>query len=695
MKLSTKLDQSKLLMMMSDIDAQPDWRTVANLACAYYDNDQLPESVKKTLKERGQPETIHNLIAPTIDGVLGMEAKTRVDLLVMADDPDDEYELIAEAINAEFADACRLGRFDKARSDAYASMIKTGVGFVEVYRNPNAFGPKYKIRFIHRDEVFWDWFSQEQDWSDARWVMRKRWCDVDVLINMFPHKKEVITQAISNWDMFAQVDNIEGLTPNLIAAYEEGQSWTREESEWMAPLRDRVRLQIIYYKTIERKLVMTLANGRVIEYNENNPAHVAAVASNQAELVYTQFSRVIENWYAGPFYLGSKECDAPEGRYPIVPFWGYRKDSNGAPYGLIARAIPAQNEVNFRRIKLTYLLQAKRIIMDVDATNMSRQQVRDEVERPDGLIELNPSRRNKNTISEAFQVQQDFNIASQQFSVMQESMKLIQDTMGVYGAFLGQESNASSGIAIANLVEQGATTLAEINDNYSFGAQLLGELLLSYIMKDLKTMRNHKIIINREDRSRKKAVVINEEQYGDEMLSNDVTRMRAHIALAPVQQTAAYKSQLAERMTHLMAQLPPPAQAAVMDLVLDLSDVPNKAEFMERIRQVFNVPKNAEDMTPEEQQAMAAQQQQEQEKFALAMREMNAKVARLESEARRLQALANKEEVLVESQKYSNAKIQAETGLLLQEMEDAALKIDHLKGQMMANLQAQIDAIPL
>ncbi|TQQ18553.1 portal protein, partial [Vibrio cholerae] len=90
------------------------------------------------------------------------------------------------------------------------------------------------------------------------------------------------------------------------------------------------------------------------------------------------------------------------------------------------------------------------------------------------LIKLNPQRKNQKSISEVFQVQQDFNIAAQQFNVMQDSMKLIQDTMGVYGAFLGQESNATSGIAIANLVEQGATTLAEINDNYNFGSQLLG-----------------------------------------------------------------------------------------------------------------------------------------------------------------------------------------------------------------------------
>ncbi|MBM9538961.1 portal protein, partial [Desulfobulbus alkaliphilus] len=73
------LDTPRLLKLMSDINGQPDWRSLANRACAYYDNDQLPPAVKKALDERGQPITIHNLIAPTIDGVLGMEAKSRTD----------------------------------------------------------------------------------------------------------------------------------------------------------------------------------------------------------------------------------------------------------------------------------------------------------------------------------------------------------------------------------------------------------------------------------------------------------------------------------------------------------------------------------------------------------------------------------------------------------------------------------------
>ncbi len=82
-----RLTQRQLLDLSSDIDAQPDWRTTANTACAYYDGDRLAPEVVAKLRERGQPLTMHNLIAPTIDGVLGMEAKTRTVWLSLPCDP--------------------------------------------------------------------------------------------------------------------------------------------------------------------------------------------------------------------------------------------------------------------------------------------------------------------------------------------------------------------------------------------------------------------------------------------------------------------------------------------------------------------------------------------------------------------------------------------------------------------------------
>ncbi len=684
----------RLMDISSDIDHQPDWRTNANTACAYYDGDQLAPEVVAKLRERGQPLTQHNLIAPTIDGVLGMEAKTRTDLMVIADDPNEEMEIMAEAVNAEFADACRISGLNKARSDAYAEQIKAGLSWVEVRRNDDPFANKFKVSTVHRNEVFWDWFSREADLSDCRWLMRKRWLDVDEVKGTFPDKSQIIDYSLNEWKGFVDTVLADGQESDLMSAYEEYQSWSRESTEWVTSNRKRVLLQVIYYRTFQRLPILQLSNGRVVEYDKNNVMHAVAVATDRVQVTMARVSRIRESWFVGPHFIIDRPCTAPQGMFPLIPFWGYRKDKTGAPYGLACRAIPAQDEVNFRRIKLTWLLQAKRVIKDADATNMTDKQLAEEIERPDGVINLNPNRANKTTAADALNIQQDFQVAQQQFQVMQESMKLIQDGLGVYSAFLGQDSNASSGVAISNLVEQGATTLAEINDNYQFACQQVGQLLLCYLLEELTKRRNYPVVINRDDPRKRKEVVLNAAEEAGRM-NNDVSRLRAHIALAPIQQTPAYKSQLAQRLSEVIVGLPPQIQVSVLDMWVELLDLPNKQEFVERIRGALGTPKSPDEMTPEEQQAAQQEQQLQQQQQELAMREIAGKVAKLEAEAQRINAQAEREATLANGQRFNDAYTQAKTGQVLQEMQNVAEEIGALHEQMMQTIQGQIDQIPL
>ncbi|MGM7905944.1 portal protein [Yersinia enterocolitica] len=684
----------RLMDISSDIDHQPDWRTNANTACAYYDGDQLAPEVVAKLRERGQPLTQHNLIAPTIDGVLGMEAKTRTDLMVIADDPNEEMEVMAEAVNAEFADACRLSGLNKARSDAYAEQIKAGLSWVEVRRNSDPFDNKFKVSTVHRNEVFWDWFSREADLSDCRWLMRKRWLDVDEVKGTFPDKSQIIDYSLNEWKGFVDTELAAGQESDLMSAYEEYQSWSRESTEWVSSNRKRVLLQVIYYRTFQCLPILQLSNGRVVEYDKNNVMHAVAVATDRVQVTMARVSRIRESWFVGPHFIIDRPCTAPQGMFPLIPFWGYRKDKTGAPYGLACRAIPAQDEVNFRRIKLTWLLQAKRVIKDADATEMTDKQLAEEIERPDGVINLNPNRANKTTAADALNIQQDFQVAQQQFQVMQESMKLIQDGLGVYSAFLGQDSNASSGVAISNLVEQGATTLAEINDNYQFACQQVGQLLLCYLLEELTKRRNYPVVINRDDPRKRKEVVLNAAEEAGRM-NNDVSRLRAHIALAPIQQTPAYKSQLAQRLSEVITGLPPQIQVSVLDMWVELLDLPNKQQFVERIRGALGTPKAPDEMTPEEQQAAQQEQQLQQQQQELAMREIAGKVAKLEAEAQRINAQAEREATLANGQRFNDAYTQAKTGQVLQDMQNVTEEIGALHEQMMQTIQGQIDQIPL
>ncbi|ELH1541241.1 portal protein [Salmonella enterica subsp. enterica serovar Kentucky] len=696
-----RFSQQKLLAVSSDIDQQPRWRDGANKECAYYDGDQLEPEVVAVLEERGQPKTIHNLIAPTIDGVLGMEAKTRTDLMVVSDDPDEEAEKLADAINAEFADACRLSNLNKARSDAYAEQIKAGLSWVEVRRNSDPFGSKFKVSTVNRNEVFWDWLSREADLSDCRWLMRRRWMDIDEAKVSFPEMSQIIDYSVHEWRGFIDTTLAEGQDSQLMSAWEEYQSWSREQSEWLQSDRKRILLQVVYYRVYQRMPVIELNNGRVVAFDKNNLIQAVAVATGRVQVTIGRVSRIREAWFVGPHFITDRPCTAPQGMFPLVPFWGYRKDKTGEPYGLVSRAIPAQDEVNFRRMKLTWLLQAKRVIKDDDATQMSDTELMEQLERPDGVINLNPKRSNQTTAAQALTIQQDFQVSNQQFTVMQESEKLIQDTMGVYAAFLGQNSNASSGVAISNLVEQGGTTLAEINDNYQFACQQVGRLLLSYLLEDLKKRRNYAVVINRNDKRKRRTVVLNAESDGGEM-TNDISRLNTYIALAPVQQTPAFKAQLAQRMSEVIQGLPPEVQAAVLDLWVNLLDVPDKQEFVERIRTALGTPKSPDEMTPEEQQQAQQQQEIQQQQMELQMREMEGKVAKLEADAAKAQAAAQKDAAAAQldtakaqGQRYVDALNQANAADILTGIQNSEQESALLQQQILQTLQQRIEAMPL
>ena len=92
------LDLLTFTQWVQECQDQPDWRMKADRECDYYDGNQLDSDVMRKAKERGLPPAIEPLIGPTIDSVLGMEAKTRTDWRVIPDS-DKQSDDVADALN--------------------------------------------------------------------------------------------------------------------------------------------------------------------------------------------------------------------------------------------------------------------------------------------------------------------------------------------------------------------------------------------------------------------------------------------------------------------------------------------------------------------------------------------------------------------------------------------------------------------
>lgn len=624
--VSPAIDAKILENFLSDIRYQPLWRPLADKCADYYDGNQITPEMAEELERRGQPSLVHNLIAPTIDGVLGLEVKTRTDAKLVAD--DDEGLPVIDAMNQELHEAARISMTDRACADAFAGMIKSGIDWVEVTRDEDPFRYPYVVQQVHRNEMWWDWHSKRLDLEDCRWLMRRRWLDEDTVIQAFPKHRELIKAVAGNWQGWDQFQEYQSLQSGsaLVDAHAVEFNSGINRNDWWDSDRKRALVYEVYYRVWDRKPVLKGQNGQVVLYDKTNDLHNAAIASGAVTVQVSNFSRMRMAYFVGPHKLSDTDSPHPHNKFPYVPFFGYREDKSSIPYGLVRRMLSPQDEINHRRNKLTWLLNLKRVIKDNDALmNMSDERLMDELHRADGVINLDPNRRNRD--GNAFRVELDSGIAAQQFQVLQGAQKEIQDVAGVYSAFLGQESGATSGVAIDSLVEQGTVTLSKLLDNYKFARQLVHELLLANIVSDIGNIEKE-VRINVNSPKKTKTIVLNErvtDEFNKTKINNSVLRTKMRVVIDDTKNTATYRQQVNVMLMQMVGNLPPEFQAPMIEMIVETSDVPNRDEVLQQIRKI-NGSVDAAELSPEEQAALKQQQEQKAQQDALAFQAMQADV---------------------------------------------------------------------
>ena len=362
--MADQLTQTALERYLQDSQNEVQWRRDAAKEAAYYDGKQLDAALLAQYEDRALPPLTRNLIGPTVDLVLGMEAKNKRDWQVSAEG-DEDFER-AMALNALLKQVERATKADKATSDAFAGQVKVGLGWVEVSYESNPWEQPYRVCAVPYNEIYWDWRARKDDLSDARYLIRHRWLDLDVTQMYFPGKAALLERSIggwADWDM-GQLDSI---TPDELEAFDEFSRTTLDTAEWLNTERSRVRLSEVWYRNFVRGQVMRLPGGRVVRYDEKNPRHRQAVAYKVVTLDMAVFPIIRLSWWAGPHRLADVPSPYPHDSFPYVPFWAFRETGTGVPYGLVRRMVSPQDEVNSRLSRMYWLLSAKRVIADDDA----------------------------------------------------------------------------------------------------------------------------------------------------------------------------------------------------------------------------------------------------------------------------------------------------------------------------------------
>jgi hypothetical protein len=601
------------------------------------------------LEDRGLAPLIVNLVKPTVDLILGMEAKTRRDWVVTGETSKDSE--LAEALSVKLKEAEKLSRADRACSDAYAHQVKVGMGWVEVTRELDPFLPPYRVKAVHRREIWWDWRAKDPLLQDARYLLRKQWYDKDQVIAVFPEHKDLIRHAVqgfTEWDYTQQQ-----LDQLLVREWQNERDTSIDDLDWRDTERERLAIYECWYKVWHRGYVMDLPNGVVLEYDDTNPRHREVLASGQVRPRVAVFTKVRLSWWIGPHRIIDVPNPFPFNGFPYIPFFGFREDRTGVPYGMVRAMKSPQDEFNARRRKMMWYLAAKRVITDSDAVkNKDHEAVMQEVGRPDAYIELNENRLNKS--ENAFRVEDGGNMARDQFLVMNDAADRLQSSAGVFQEQLGKGKPGQSGIAVANLVEQGTTTLGEINDNYQFSRQRVGEHLMHLVKEDLTDADDVEVRVQHPGKSPTTVYInrITEDAQGRRTKQNDISRLRAKVGLAEVPSTPTFRQQQLQQLSEVVSSLPPELQALVIDMVVEATDLPMdmKKEVSTRLRKASGVEHpNPEEMDEQERQAYEQEMQQKAEDAERVKRMQEAEVLKTEEEARKVGAEADAIPIKIEA----------------------------------------------
>ena len=558
------------------------WRKEAIKDCKYYDNDQFSEEDKETLRERGQPVITINRVKPTIDLVIGAESKARVDFYAAPRTDQDVQDAAISTECLKYVMDQNEGEF--VCSGVFEGQVKAGWGIIEVSENDNPFKEIIKVGEVEKNDIIWDPYSVEYDLSDAKYIIRHKWLDLETAVAKFPKHKLKLESAVSDQE---NEELIESPYPGTEDKSDRPgvKAWPSRDvklSEWVDKGRRRVKIIECWYKTpSEVWIVENEITGDVDEFDPKQAMNILFQPGVRVRKVNMDKVRVCI--VCGSDVFEDNFSPYRHNEYPFVPFWGYRKETEKTPYGLIRQIRDMQDEVNKRRAKAMHHLNTKQIIADTDAIDMAQNDWRKVIEesaKPNGVIKLNPLKPNAR-----FEIVNQGEMIREQFMFEEEAKKEIEEVSGVSGEMKGMQTNATSGRAIIARQVQSMTMLGKIFDNYRRSRLILGNLIWGMIQQYFNKPKQIRVL---DKTGGYKFFEINKYMTDGEqiLIQNDITKAKVDIKIDEQVYHASIREALLEQMMEMITRLPPDIGLMMLDIVVSYSDLPKRDEMVQRIQQI-------------------------------------------------------------------------------------------------------------
>lgn len=354
-----------------------DWRKHADEDFRFYEGDHFTEIEKSILRERGQPDTVENLILPKVARLLGQHQRQHSTVNVMGRNaPVDEQTAEQASEIFRWVDQTNEAEFEEA--DQYKDGFICGFGVMEAISEKDRNGKTYVcLRQENPFYIFVDPHSRRYDWNDdAKFICRSKWIDLEDALALWPDKSKELRQCCSTLPGGSYSTGAGLLDPRVL-----------QQANWnyFDPNRGRLRPVEVYYKRKVMKRILITETGVRVELDYLGPRQAQdASPGSTVEKVMSE-----EMWlgiYCGGLLIYHDRFQDQDGMFPFIPYFADRKKS-GEPFGPVRNLVPLNKEIDKRRGKALHLLSNNQAIVEQNSVE-DWAEFAQEKAKPDGVMRV-------------------------------------------------------------------------------------------------------------------------------------------------------------------------------------------------------------------------------------------------------------------------------------------------------------------
>jgi len=540
-----QIKKDKLLDWLLDAESVwSSWRNKALELKAYYEGNQWTEKEKRELEELGQPAIVINHIWSKVNSLIGLLLQQEPTIKCLPRGKNDaQVSAVATSIIRYVLD---VNAVDTAYTEVFTDMLTTGIGWLDVRTTSLLTYDPILVEYVPFDEVLFDPIAKQPDLRDARFVARLRWIEEDLLVANYPEAERKIKKL--KFDAMSSDSNIFGIEHPY-------------DSE-----RNLVLTTEMQYKTYGEKEV--LWDG--LQAEPYNPVlHQELVATGLYEVRRMRIPVVRKALFIGDELLEDSELPFLFNQFTLVPFIAY-KGTSGMPIGIVEIVKDVQDEINKRRSKVLHYLSAKRVLAEEGAIADPRQFI-EELRRPDGVLFY---RKGFNV-----QIQDDLQLGSQHYQLMQGGINELSLISGIYPDFVGAPTNARTGAALRTRILQSQNSVQRYFSAMQRGIKGMAERILALAKQFYSTDRIRQIVDMQSEFELPLSI-----KEGNIDIRNALAQLRADIVVKVGGGGMTERQEQLIQLVELFKSLPPNLTMFSLDLLIDAFDLPQKDEIKKRLQ---------------------------------------------------------------------------------------------------------------